>query len=304
MSDERRPIGPAMLVLTDALKSPKVRIGHIGGNFTLPRTVPLAALVAGLSGALLGLALGFFIIGGLQGTLYSSVLLGAAGVFVVTWSPLKGESMGMWLGLQANSRRKKLTLNGEPVQLAVGIAVLGEVITGKVRIASGAVTIPPSQYDERGVPINAEDIFHRLLSLRGIPAVAGVYEPSGESIHEARVGRGGEVALAALATHRQLVESTLGTSTLAKAPRRHHRDGAPAELPAGGATSELHNSAPQVYEYPDYDLADDTDPYAGEAPITSFGGTKKVGGAETVSDWVQAPETSTQAQGGWTRPKD
>jgi hypothetical protein len=166
MSDEQQ-VGPPMLVLTDALRRPKVRVGHIGGNLTLPRTLPLAALLVGAGGGVFGLLIGFVIIGGVGPTLYATVLGAGAGVFIVTWSPLKGESLAKWFGLRVSTRRKILSVNGEPVQLAVGIARLGEVTTGDIRLKAGAVTIPPSQYDERGVPIDAELLFSKLLEDSG-----------------------------------------------------------------------------------------------------------------------------------------
>jgi hypothetical protein len=153
-----------MLVLTDALKTPKIRIGHIGGNFTLPRTVPMASLVAGGVGAAVGLLLGFGFLGGTGPSVYSAVICGAVGVFFVTWSPLKGESLLKWLGLRVKRQRQNLSVDGEPVQLAVGIALVNEVILGAVRIRAGAVTVPASQYDERGVHLKVEQIFDRLLS--------------------------------------------------------------------------------------------------------------------------------------------
>ena len=57
--------GPLMIVATEALSAPKVRVGHIGGNFTLPRTVPLTSLIAAAIGALLGLAVSLIIVPGL-----------------------------------------------------------------------------------------------------------------------------------------------------------------------------------------------------------------------------------------------
>lgn len=165
MSDDREERrGPPMLILTDALKAPKIRIGHIGGKFTLPRTVPMATLLAGAGGAAVGLLFGFGILGGTGPSVYSAVVCGAIGVFFVTWSPLKGESLIKWLGLRVKSKRQNLSVDGEPVQLAVGIAVVNEVILGRVRILAGAVSIPASQYDERGVHLHVDEIFDRLLS--------------------------------------------------------------------------------------------------------------------------------------------
>jgi hypothetical protein len=223
MSDEQRHGGPPMLILTNALKSPKVRVGHIGGNITLPRTIPLTSLLVGGGGAAFGILVGFAIIGGVGPSVYCAVLGGAAGVGAVTWSPLKGESLLKWLGLRANTRRKALTMDGEPVQLAVGIARLGDVVTGNVHIVPGAVQIPPSQYDERGVPIDPEDLFHRLLASRGTnlpqqsPDVLAAHSISDESL---LARSGGLQGTQALGHHRQAVEDARTTRSGLRATAR------------------------------------------------------------------------------------
>lgn len=166
--NDSSPSGPSMLVMTSSLRAPKVRIGHIGGNITLPRTVPLEALIAGGVGAVVGLIASFSLLGGsVQSVMYCVGLGIALGVFVVTWSPLKGESFAKWIGLTVGSRTKKITMNGEPVTLAVGVAVLSEVHSGVISMRAGSVNIAPSQYDERGVRYDARTIFDRLLSENG-----------------------------------------------------------------------------------------------------------------------------------------
>jgi hypothetical protein len=161
-----------MIVATEALSSPKVRVGHIGGNFTLPRTVPLASLIAGAVGALLGMGVSLIIVPGLTPLLFCAVFGGALGVATVTLSPLKGESLSRWLGLQLKTRRQRIKLEGDVVQMSVGIALLKTATIGEVHIVPGALNVPPSQYDERGVPLEAQDILQSILESAGVADIA------------------------------------------------------------------------------------------------------------------------------------
>jgi hypothetical protein len=156
-----------MIVATEALSSPKVRIGHIGGNFTLPRTVPLASLVAGAVGAFAGILVALVAIPGVQSMMYCAVLGGIAGVLTVTYSPLKGESLSLWMGLKLRTRRQNIKLEGGVVQLAVGVALLKSATLGEVHIVPGAVNVPPSQYDDRGAPLDHDDILRSILEETG-----------------------------------------------------------------------------------------------------------------------------------------
>ena len=199
-----------MLVLTDALRSPQVRVGRIGGNFTLPRTVKLVSLLSGAGGAALGLMTALVLFGGsLKPSIYFSVLFGFAGVFITSWSPMKGESMAKWVGLSVRSRRKKIKLDGHDVTLAVGIAVLHSVNTGDVRILPGAVNIPVSQYDERGVRLSREALFERLLDVQGSSSSAwlGSDGESGSDINEADANSDGWRSRGAVQSHRQLMRT-------------------------------------------------------------------------------------------------
>ena len=164
--------GPLMIVATEALTPPKVRIGHIGGNFTLPRTVPLASLIAGACGALVGFLFALVVDPGLTFMVFGIVIGGAAGVAAVTMSPLKGESLSRWLGLQLRTRRQRIKLEGDVVQLAVGIALLKSATVGEVRLTPGAVNVRPSQYDERGVAISQQDILRTVLDTAGVTSMA------------------------------------------------------------------------------------------------------------------------------------
>src|SRR4051812_44795594 len=110
MSDSNAPV---MLAATQVMRPGRTRIGKIGGNLTLPRTVSLISLIAGGIGALVGAVFGLGFGGGsMTGLMYGAGFGGAAGVFIVTFEPLKGESMLTWLGLAVNTRRRQVKVDG------------------------------------------------------------------------------------------------------------------------------------------------------------------------------------------------
>lgn len=144
--------GPKMLCATKALKPGRMRIGRIAGDMVLPRTVPVVNLVAGGVGALVGLTVGGSFLG-LQGALYFATLTAAVALGLVTYSPLKGESLAAWLGLSIRARARSagsVERDGEMFRVAVGVAPLGRLPAGRVRIRFGAANVAPSAYDERG----------------------------------------------------------------------------------------------------------------------------------------------------------
>lgn len=150
-----RPRGPVMIAATDIMRPPPTRIGKIGGNITLPRTVPLKAAVAALVGALVGLFFAFPIAGiGLNALIWGGIVGGAAGVVAVTWSPLRGESLLRWLGLNVRAAAaSKVRIDGKPVRLYIGVAPLARSAVGPARLVPGAVNVPAGEVDDRGVPI-------------------------------------------------------------------------------------------------------------------------------------------------------
>jgi hypothetical protein len=152
-----QPTGPVMLAATAALRGHKTRIGKIAGNITLPRTVPLANAIAFLVGGVIGLIAGAIIGGTLQTLLYGTAFGGAAGVFAVTYSPLKGESLMTWLGLTVNAKRQQIKVNGQAVRLAIGVAYISQPARGNVSILGSAIDVDPEQFDERGVLISAKN---------------------------------------------------------------------------------------------------------------------------------------------------
>lgn len=160
--------GPVMLSVTNILRPPPARIGRISDRFVLPRTIELRVLIAVGVGAFAGMVTWFFPFGLLFDYSLTSLLglmMGGLGLgyLAVTWSPLKGESLGTWIGLSAGaSRPGRVRFEGQKVYAYLGVAPLPYLAAGKVRIRPGAVTVPAGSVDERGVPYSKDEIT-RLL---------------------------------------------------------------------------------------------------------------------------------------------
>lgn len=154
MSDDeqQRARGPLMLAATSVLKPGPTRIAKIGGNVTLPRTVPVMSLVAGVVGASIVVLLATFTIGvGMRSVILGGAFGACVGVFFVTYSPMKGESMSKWLGLQVAARRGRLMVDGRLARVYVGVCPVPDVAAGLVHVVRGAVNVPEGSVDERGV---------------------------------------------------------------------------------------------------------------------------------------------------------
>ena len=87
-----------MLSCTKVLRPGLPRLGKIGDNFVLPRTIHLPSLFGGMGGGLIGLMVGLLIVGPLVGgmtTAFGVACIGAlAGIWLVSWQPWKGENIG------------------------------------------------------------------------------------------------------------------------------------------------------------------------------------------------------------------
>lgn len=178
MSDQPKPevSGPPMLAMTSALRPPPARISKIGENMTLPFSVQIDQLVATVVGAILTLIfVTIFFVPFLGGSI---VLFGGAlgiggtlGLLTVTWSPLRGESLKTWLGLNLYSSRKdKVEINGMPARAYIGIAPLHCSASGQTHIVSGAVNVPPGTVDDRGVLVPLRETLPRFnTGVRRLP---------------------------------------------------------------------------------------------------------------------------------------
>lgn len=152
MSDGDEQAMISMIIATRVMKPGRQRIGRVG-HIQLPRTVTTVSLVGFMVGAFVGVIFGLIIGGSLRPILFGIGLGGAAGVAAVNYSPLQGESLAKWLGLTIRARRGQMEVYGRTTRLAIGICPVSRSAIGDARILRGALTVPPSQYDERGVMI-------------------------------------------------------------------------------------------------------------------------------------------------------
>lgn len=156
-----------MLAVTNVLRPPPARIGRLSDDLVLPRTFELRKVIAVGLGVLAGMFLWVFPIGLLTGySLLSLAIIagitGFAGLVLVSWSPLRGESFAMWLGLSVGTlSADRVRIEGRRVRAYLGIAPLPFVAQGRTRIMSGAVDVPVGSVDERGVPLTSQTIFER-----------------------------------------------------------------------------------------------------------------------------------------------
>jgi len=171
--------GPVMLAVTNILRTPPARIGRLGEHITLPRTIEVKKLIAIGLGVLAGMILWVVPVGVIFGHDVTSLLVtatvtGFLGYLFVTWSPLRGESFGLWLGLSAETVRPgRIRIEGEKVRAYIGVAPLLHTASGPVRIRPGAIDVPAGSVDERGVPYDHADLIRMFAA-----ETAGAFPPA------------------------------------------------------------------------------------------------------------------------------
>jgi hypothetical protein len=149
-----------MLAVTNILRPPPARIGSLSEDLIFPRTVEVRKLIAVVIGATAGLFVWTFPIGLFTGysvlsLLVVSALFGVAGLAAVSWSPIRGESLAVWLGLSTETlRAERVRIEGRKVRAYLGVAPLPFTAAGMVRMLPGAITVPAGSVDERGVPVS------------------------------------------------------------------------------------------------------------------------------------------------------
>lgn len=142
--------GEKMIVATSMLKAPKA----VTSMKFIPRTIEweriivigIFALVTwGIYAAIFPVALNV--------SIYVLALGGALGYVIPYLSPLEGESLLTWFGLQGReATAKRVNVNGRRVKMYVGTYPLKRVAAGKMRLYGSGVHIQASHYDERGYP--------------------------------------------------------------------------------------------------------------------------------------------------------
>jgi hypothetical protein len=148
-----------MMVMTSVLKQEGATIGRIGGNVALPRPVPIKTLFAVIAGVLVGIvaALPFSFGNPIRAIFVGAAFGGAAGAFLVTYSPWRGESMAKYLSTTTAARLRSMEVDGKRITVAIGICPITRTAEGRLHVIPGAVNIPASQFDERGVRITPKN---------------------------------------------------------------------------------------------------------------------------------------------------
>jgi hypothetical protein len=161
------PQGPVMICVTNILRPPPARVGKITDNLVLPRTIELRKLIAGGVGFFTGMLLWMLVIGFFTGHSFVSLAVTAGlfsflAVFLMSWSPLRGESFTTWLGLSSNAlTADRVRIDGLRVRAYIGVAPLHATAGGKTRVLPGAVDVPLGSVDERGVAYPKENLLLR-----------------------------------------------------------------------------------------------------------------------------------------------
>lgn len=150
MTQERpKTTGDAMLVATDLLKPPKARTAIK----ILPRTIAWDHLFSVIIVAVVGLIVGVTFFSGLQAIFTCVLFGGAVGYMLPSLSPLEGESILMWFGLQAKSATaKRVNINGRRAKMYVGTYPLKRTALGATRLLPSSGSVKSEHYDERGYP--------------------------------------------------------------------------------------------------------------------------------------------------------
>lgn len=139
-----------MIVATSMLTPPK---SVVNLRF-IPRTLPLQTFIVMGVTATIGFLLATAVAGSsMESLTYGVVLGGGLGFLGTRMSPLEGEGMLTWMGLQAKSAvGKKVTIDGVRCARHVGFAPLHWVSLGPVRMRPGCVSVRATGWDERGYP--------------------------------------------------------------------------------------------------------------------------------------------------------
>lgn len=149
--DTERTKGETMLAATSMLKAPKARTAMK----VLPRTIEWENLFIIAGFALVGLVVGLTLFdrSQLQAILSTIVLFGVFGFILPSLTPLKGESILTWVGLQAkNTTAQRVKINGRRVKMYIGTYPLKRSALGPTRILPEGGNVRAYSYDERGYP--------------------------------------------------------------------------------------------------------------------------------------------------------
>lgn len=150
LDDTQQMEGEAMIVATSMLIPPK-SVTAIKG---IPRTIEWGhAIITGVI-AFFVMILAVMIFGPTINTfVYSLVLGGVIGFILPSLSPLEGESLLTWFGLQGRTAvAKKVNVNGRKARMYIGTYPLKRTAQGKTKFLPSGLNVKAYKYDERGYP--------------------------------------------------------------------------------------------------------------------------------------------------------
>ena len=119
--------GPALVFTTRFLRKGPRRIALRTQALAIPGTYELSQVIGAGVGIIIGLILGFpiFAVTGTWLAIVAMATIGSmAGIFMVSWSPLKGESIMKWFILHTAKRNSLIEQNGGFVRAYVGGTVV------------------------------------------------------------------------------------------------------------------------------------------------------------------------------------
>ena len=144
--DVGTPHGPALVFTTRYLRKGPRRISLRTYALAIPGTYQLSKVIGAGVGAIAGLILGFpvFAVTGTWLAIVALATIGAmGGIFAVSWSPLKGESVLKWFILHTAKRNSLIEQNGGFVRAYVGGAVVRRSLYREAQIVRAYVEASP-----------------------------------------------------------------------------------------------------------------------------------------------------------------
>lgn len=160
-----------MFAATRVINPGPTRIGQIGNSFTLPRTVPIVVLIACAIGAVTATLLMAAFTRSVSSLIAAAGVGGTVGWAMVSWSPLRGESLAKWAGLKAATVHDRRLVNGQMAKVYVGVAPVTRLAAGRIRIQQGHFDVAAGSVDHHG----------RFVSLSAVDAPPGKRFPTTHS---------------------------------------------------------------------------------------------------------------------------
>ena len=138
--------GPALVMTTQFLKKSPRRIALRTQSLAIPGTYELSKVIGAGVGLFAGLFLGvpLYLITGTWLALVVFATLGAlGGIFIVSWSPLKGESILKWFVLHTAKRNQLISQGGGYARAYVGGAVVRRSLFKNAQMVKAYVEADP-----------------------------------------------------------------------------------------------------------------------------------------------------------------